>query len=146
MTRSAYATTSALTVPCPACCATIALPCVSLSKNTQKRGKPRMKAHPARRSAADAKRTAEVHDFEIPPEIPLREPLPPRIPDLCPDDEYTGPDSSREREEFEIAAADDAIKTAHLAGAGNDDGPDIDFGSSHNPEACRDPACHCFPF
>lgn len=87
MTRSAYATISALTVPCPACYAATAAPCVSLSKDARKRGKPRMKAHPARRKAADAKRTADVHDFEIPPEIPLREPLPPRIPDLCPDDD-----------------------------------------------------------
>jgi hypothetical protein len=29
------------------------------------------------------------HDCTISPELPMREPLPPRIPDLCPDDTYS---------------------------------------------------------
>ena len=69
-----------------------------------------------------------------------------RTRDLCPDDDYTGPYSSRAREEFEIEAAKDAIENAHSVGAGNDDGPDIDFDPPHNPETCRDPACDCYPF
>lgn len=50
----------ALGVACPACMAPTNWPCTSLSTDSRKRGKPRMKAHPARRKAADAKRTAEV--------------------------------------------------------------------------------------
>lgn len=62
MTRSPYAITSALVVPCPACNAPTNWPCASLSTDARKRGKPRAKAHPARRKAADDRRTAEVND------------------------------------------------------------------------------------
>ena len=62
MTHSPYATISALVVPCPACNAPTNWPCTSLSTDARKRGKPRVKAHPARRSAADDQRTAEVND------------------------------------------------------------------------------------
>lgn len=67
MTRSAYATPSSLAVPCNdkfsmGCGAKIGEPCVSYET-----GKPRKKAHSARRKAADDKRTLEVHG--ITPEI-----------------------------------------------------------------------------
>lgn len=53
-------------VACPACGAAANRQCVSLSKDPRKRGEDRMKAHPARRKAADEKRTAEVWASEVP--------------------------------------------------------------------------------
>lgn len=90
MSRSPYAVTSPFGEACPACGAAANRQCVSLSKDPRKRGQLRMKAHPARRRLADEQRTREVNSKLLPPlehdYIPIREPLPQRIPDLCPDD------------------------------------------------------------
>jgi hypothetical protein len=87
MTRSPYKVLSALTVPCPGCNAQVGKLCVA------KRGYEMSHCHPVRRSAADAKRTAEVNPnvVEIPPEIPLRDYQPERVPDLCPDEARDAP-------------------------------------------------------
>lgn len=91
MTRSAYATTSALTVACPLCKEPAGKACHAFN------GDPRKRCHSARRKAADAARTLETNpriystddvdilSSEIPPEIPIREYAPERRPDLCPD-------------------------------------------------------------
>ena len=78
MTRSAYATTSSLTVPCPACRAAIGRQCEKAVMAEGRRiGCTLLKhCHSARVKAAADKRTAEVHPnliepFEIPPDVPL---------------------------------------------------------------------------
>ncbi len=60
MTRSAYATVSALPNGCDTCEAWPNSPCVSMSTDNRKRGKPLKRYHSARRKAADAARTEEV--------------------------------------------------------------------------------------
>jgi hypothetical protein len=45
---------------CDTCEAWPGSPCVSMSTDMRDRGKPLKRVHPARRRAADAKRTAEV--------------------------------------------------------------------------------------
>ena len=87
MTRSAYATTSSLTVPCPTCEASKGRQCEKAVMAEGRRiGCTLLKhCHSARLSAAADKRTAEVHPgltqgggktilpdtFEIPPDVPL---------------------------------------------------------------------------
>jgi len=69
MTRSAYATISPLTVPCTSCFASVGERCIRKVKIARFtfRDVPRKTVHPARRKAADDKRTLEVHG--ITPEI-----------------------------------------------------------------------------
>ena len=108
MSRSAYATVSALSVACPRCKAAIGKSCRRLVTDSINYVRPTLvqvdckRSHSERREAADEQRTREVqakisalpqdvHEelFEIPPEIPLREYPPLRAPDLCPDDDLS---------------------------------------------------------
>jgi hypothetical protein len=61
MSRSPYATTSALPNGCDTCEAWPNSPCVSMSTDGRDRGKPLKRCHSARRRAADAQRTQEVN-------------------------------------------------------------------------------------
>lgn len=93
MSRSPYTVTSPLVVACPECPAGIGQPCVK-EFYTYGTIEPHIKAmqrsHSARRRLADDQRTREVNPKLLPPLehecLPAREPLPQRIPDLCPDD------------------------------------------------------------
>lgn len=93
MYRSPYAVTPALTVACPprpeGCGATIGEWCVRpiIGPSGITGYERRLRCHSARRRLADEQRTREVNpDLDPPSYLPVREPLPPRIPDLCPDD------------------------------------------------------------
>lgn len=79
MTRSAYATTSALVVPCPTCFASVGDRCIRKVKIARFtfRDVPRKTVHSARRRAADDKRTAEVQGQAKPFFTPSAEPIPP---------------------------------------------------------------------
>lgn len=71
-------------------------PCWTLRVDKESFTRPQLvrvnlkRVHPARRRLADDQRTREVNPKLLPPlehdYIPIREPLPQRIPDLCPDD------------------------------------------------------------
>ncbi len=93
MTRSAYATTSSLSVECPllafdlvrrqiSCGAAIGEPCRTYMNTQLIAGREIKRCHSARAKATADKRTAEVNPglvdtFEIPPEVPL----PPKHPE-----------------------------------------------------------------
>jgi hypothetical protein len=107
-------------------------------------------------------------DLDPPSYLPMREPLPPRVPDLNPDerdlmrypsplhyavdtqwstDELAAHDAEKAIDEANWLAQLDAELAAGIVPV--DDGPDISFDRPapiHNPETCRDPACDCYPF
>jgi hypothetical protein len=60
MTRSAYATTSALSVACPECKQSTGSHCVRYDLGSNE-SVTRYRSHSARRRAADAQRTQEVN-------------------------------------------------------------------------------------
>jgi hypothetical protein len=132
-------------------------------------------------------------DFDPPSYLPMREPLPPRIPDLCPDEvRDERPLLAEATARFVVASswfphgvtvmlqkvlndiglarrdvrvewvAEHATVIAYVAGIEPSQtdtimsaaiplmpfgiGIDVRVATPHNPETCRDPACHCFPF
>ena len=89
MSRSPYAVTPASIVACPHCKMPMGKVCIRWCKKTKTMVETG-RCHSARRRLADEQRTREVNSKLLPPlehdYIPIREPLPQRIPDLCPDD------------------------------------------------------------
>ena len=101
-------------------------------------------------------------DLDPPSYLPMREPLPPRIPDLNPDDEFAAYIEIRKGvrvpPEDAAAMAFDEIMLGAAFAKKQADGTykrvdpttvrvSLPFESEpHNPETCRDPACECMPF